>query len=217
MQSGTQIKTHWTFLTLAGLILTGVLSACGGGSGEVDRIKSNDSAVITPSVNPLNKYIGTYRENKCWKSSATLVPHSGIIVQLVFSTLDKPNTLKFTDTHFYYQASESEQCGVQIGSSIAYGEMTYFGTLPSVEFLNSTKQPLEADKFQFEFTNVINEGVYGEHWDELSEYKNFKGLIALEGNTIYFHDKHPLLDAEDFPTQLGESGFLIRQKIALTF
>jgi len=51
MQSDTQIKTRSTLLTLAGLALAGVLSACGGGSAGNDPKGDNNTPVTPPTSN----------------------------------------------------------------------------------------------------------------------------------------------------------------------
>jgi len=209
MQSDTRIKARFTFLTLAGLALAGVLSACGGGSDGVDRIKNDDSAVILPSVNPFNKYIGTFSENECWDISLRPGLAADMRFEMVLSASDKPDTINFAGTYFFYEYGSGKKCAVEIGSSTAFGEMTYFGTLPSVEFTNSTKPPVEADKYQLNVSNVINKGEVGFGVDELTDWKSLKGLLAQEGNILYNGDDP--LDAEGFPTKLNSETFSVRQ------
>lgn len=212
MQSSTAQKKRSTFLTLAAVALAGLLSACGGGSESFGTVQQDNNAVIFPSVNPLNKYRGTYFLDKdCRVNSTGSQLYSGRNEQVVFSASDKPNMLNVTDTYFYYQSSEGKPCGTKIGSSTNYGVLIYSGTLPSVKFSNPTRQHLQADKFQLIFTHVINEGVYGDRFDELSDFdNNIKGLIAQDGNTVYFGD-YDYVDAEGFPTKLDENVFLNRQ------
>jgi hypothetical protein len=213
MQSGIQTKIRLTFLTLIAVAFAGVLSACGGGSGEaegVDGIKKDNSAII-PSTNQLNKYVGTYWEDKCWTNVPTADIYSGITSQLLLSASGKPNTLKVAYVHYFYKGNHGIECTVEIGSSTSFGELTYAGTLPSVEFIDSTKQSLKADKFQVNYTSVVNKGVVSERWDELSDYESFKGLLAQDGNKIYFADYDSPLDAEGFPTRLDENNFNIRK------
>lgn len=216
MQSESQIKARSTLSALAGLILVGILSACGGGSGSaIDRAKQDNHAVIPPGENPLNKYIGTFPDNKCRTNSASSEIYSGMTSRVILSASDKPNTLTVANIVFYYRHGDNNvdpRCGVQIGSSTAYGEMTYLGSLPAVEFTDSARQPLRADKFQTSFTSVINEGVVGDRWDEVIDYKeNVKGLLAPEGDIAYAADYDSPDDAEGFPTKLDENNFLVLQ------
>jgi len=211
MQSDTQIKTRSTLLTLAGLALAGVLSACGGGSESLGTVKQDNNAVIFPSVNPLNKYMGTYTDNKCWTGYLPTVSWTGKKFQMVLSASDKPNTLNFSETTFFYNNAAGAKCTVEVGSSTTFGELAYEGTLPSAEFSDSTKPPLQADKIQGSYTGVINKGLVESAFDELNDYENVKGLFALEGNTIYFGDTDFPYDAEGFPTRLYKDNFFIRQ------
>jgi len=53
--------------------------------------------------------------------------------------------------------------------------------------------------------------VYGDRFDELSDLdNNIKGLIAQDGNIIYFGD-YDNRDAQGFPIKLDENVFANRQ------
>ncbi len=211
MQSDAHVKTTSVFSTLVGMVLVGVLSACGGG-GSSDGTKRDGSIITNPSENPLNKYIGTYSDNnRCWDSYLPTLGRADKKFQLVLSASNKPNTLNFSDITFFYEYTPGAECTVEVGSSTAFGEITYYGTLPSVEFFNSTKQALSADKVYASFINVINEGLVGTAFDELSDYENSKSIIALEGNTMYSGDRDAPVDAEGFPTKFEDDSSTVRQ------
>lgn len=214
MQSGTPTKAHSTLSVLAGLILVGMLSACGGGSGSaIDRAKQDNHAVIPPGENALNKYIGTYPLGQCFSVSYNLSSsvYLGMISQVVLSASDKPNTLNFSEIFTFYESDTNPRCAVEVGKATTYGELTYFGTLPSVEFFNSTKSPLPADKLEFTYTNLVTTGQVDMAFDELSDYRYGKSLFAQDGNAVYSGDDKGILDADGFPTKLDINSPLIRQ------
>lgn len=212
MQSGAPIKTRSTLTALAGLIFASMLSACGGGSdggpgkGEFDAVVPREG---------FNQYIGTYSDNDCWSDSATSDRYSGITNHYVISESTTPNTLNITVTHYYYQYDRTagNRCGVKVGASTAYGEMTYIGTQPSVEFSYSTKSPLAAGKFQAQFSEVINWGTVGDRFDDLSDFNDGDGkfLWASDGNVVYFGDFDFPLDEDGFPTKLYDFDLLVRR------
>lgn len=185
------------------VIVTSMLSACGGGSQGIGSPGTGNEQV-SPD-NKLHTFVGTYSDNKCWSDIAS-GPYSALTNQLILSPSTKPNTLNITDTYFYYQNDDKgNRCGVKIGSSVAYGEMTFVNTVPSVEFSNSSKSPLQATKFIGNFSKVVNEGVYGTNFDELDDYGSgidTKFLLAKSDNLLYSADFDSPRDSEGFPTKL---------------
>lgn len=199
-------KQTTVFKLLAlGLIVTSMLSACGGGSQG-----SGNEQIST--YNKLHTFVGTYSDNECW-SDIPSGPYSALGSQFVLSPSTKTNTLNITNTYFYYQYDDKDnRCGVKIGSSVAYGEMTYVGTAPSVEFSNSSRPPLEATKFVINFNKVVNEGVYGANLDALDDYgsgRDGKFLLAKSDNLLYSADFDSPLDSQEFPTKLTEKGVTV--------
>jgi hypothetical protein len=186
---------------LAGLVAVGLLSACGGGSGTGGAAR--DDHELMPINNPLNKYIGAYTESGCF--SLELQP--GVLAAVSFASIisesSTPNTANFEDIAYFYQADTDydPQCIVKIGTATASGILTYEGTLPSVPFIDPSRLPLEADKLQAHYTNLVIEGQVGFGFDNLSQYPDSKGLFAIDGNTLYSGDRD-YLDAEGYPTKL---------------
>jgi hypothetical protein len=211
----TIIKPRLHLFALAGFVLASALSACGGGSGT-DSVKRDDYSVV-PSPNSFNKYIGTYVENRCWSGTLQSGVPANIGFQFVLSASDKPNTLNFASTAFFYQADEphssNPECKVEVGSATLFGEVTYVGSLSSVEFDDGSKPPLPADKFQSINTNLTTKGQVGSGYDELSDYASGirKGIWAFDGDNLYFGDRDFPLDAEGFPTKLNSYTYSIRQ------
>jgi len=197
MKEWKKQTTVFKLLTLVGLVVTSMLSACGGGS-------QGGAEQISPG-NKFYTFVGTYSDNKCW-SDIPSGPYSALGSQFVLSPSTKPNTLNMTNTYFYYRNDDKgNRCGVKIGSSVAHGEMTYVGTAPSVEFSNSSRPSLEATKFVGNFNKVVNEGVYGTNFDALDDYGSgldSKFLFARSANLLYSADFDSPRDSEGFPTKL---------------
>jgi len=203
MMARKKQTTAFNFALAVGLVVTGMLSACGGGS------EGNGSGPISPD-NKLLGFVGTYSDNQC-RYDGTPEPYSASGNQLVISPSTKPDTLNLTETTIYYKNDDKgNRCGVKIGSSVAYGELKYEGTAPSVEFSDSSGSPVEATKVLISFNNVVNEGVYGSDVASIGEYgSGGKTLLAKSDNLLYAGDHDAPLDAQGFPTKLSKNNVTV--------
>lgn len=209
MRSEINGKSLLTVRVLAGLMLVGALSACGGGDGG-DRATQGLNEAVDRSANPLNKYIGRFSEvaSLCMGNYGLPGQYRSVRLDPTFTASTIANHLNATLKVTLYSDGD---CAVPAGSISVYEDFAYVDTASNVGFLNSNKQPINADRVIVNLVDVVYEGIPSDIPLQLEGSERV--LIALDGNIVYESERHSALDAEGFPTLLNPSGTLLEPSL----
>lgn len=184
---------------LAGLTLAGIFIVSSAGAVERIQHAAND--------NPADKYADVIAVSNC-HSLEGITDALSVNSEWEFAQADAPGKLDFRSITRTYSDTN---CSVLRNTFVVYSELTFDGIAHKVQFANSDKPAIEAEKFIGQVVKTVTNGVA----DSGFMGPQYKLLLAKKNNFIYFDTysyDHPR-DADGFATVLDSRGMeIIRAK-----